>query len=102
MDFRKSRDWRSAKDFTDNLSEFSQFYKRAIIIPILQMSKRRPEEAKTLTQGDTALSDSHVAISVTSYNAWLPSMGPLVPHFGANIHEEGLGNTKVSETRKDC
>lgn len=102
MDFRKSRDWRSAKDFTDNLSEFSQFYKRAIIIPILQMSKRRPEEAKTLTQGDTALSDSHVAISATSYSAWLPSMGPLVPHFGANIHEEGLGNTKVSETRKDC
>lgn len=40
------------------------------------MSKLRPEETKKLAQGDTALSDSYAAISVMSYNAWLPRMDP--------------------------
>lgn len=38
------------------------------------MSKLRPGEAKKLAQCDTALFDSHVAISVMSSNVWLPGI----------------------------
>lgn len=58
------------------------------------MSKLRPGEAKKLAQCDTALFDSHVAISVMSSNAWLPGIThPPVLCFVADIHKEGVGNT---------